>query len=276
MKTIGPVIATPLFRPERDALLALLESLEPDQWDAPTVCAGWSAKDIAAHLVADDLGCISRGVHNYGASFFAGDDWNELLAFINRQNEDWVAAMRRLSPQLIIELLRFSADRVIPYFTSADVYAIGNPVDWAGPGPAPIWLGVAREFTERWLHQQQIRDAVAAPPLDDPALLHPVLDTFLRALPHTYRDVVAPHGTHVQLRITGDAGGAWSLVMHEGAWGLYDDVSRPPDATASLDQDAAWRLFTKGISKDQALASARIQGDRALALPAFDTVSIIA
>ena len=275
MQPLGRVDATALFRPERDALLELLESLDDNQWHAPTVCEGWTVKDIAAHVIADDLGTISRNVDGYRASFFAGDDWDELLAFINRQNEDWVASMRRLSPGVVVELLRFSGERVIPYFISRDLDAIGDPVDWAGPGPAPVWLDVAREYTERWLHQQQIRDAIDTPGLTDRQMCGPVLDTFVRALPHTYRNIAATDGTHVALRITGEAGGAWSLVMHEG-WGLYDDVARAPDATLTLDQNTAWRLFTKGITREAAMSWATWDGPSDLALPALDTVSIIA
>ena len=53
----------------------------------------------------------------------------------------------------------------------------------------------AREFTERWVHQQQIRDAVGKPGLTERRWLHPVLDAFARALPHALRDHAAPGGT---------------------------------------------------------------------------------
>ncbi len=43
-----------------------------------------------------------------------------------------------------------------------------------------------------------------------------------------------------------------------------------------MDQETAWRLFTKGISKDEALRTARLEGDRTLALKVLDAVSIIA
>ena len=48
------------------------------------------------------------------------------------------------------------------------------------------------------------------------------------------------------------------------------------DATVELDEDRAWRLFTKGISKEEARQTARIEGDEALAERALDTVSILA
>ena len=43
-----------------------------------------------------------------------------------------------------------------------------------------------------------------------------------------------------------------------------------------IDQEIAWRLFTKGISKDQALAAAALSGDRALATRSLEMISVIA
>jgi hypothetical protein len=64
-----------------------------------------------------------------------------------------------------------------------------------------LWFDIAREFTEHWHHQQQIRDATGQPPLYDPYLLSPVLDTFVRALPHSFPHAAAPEGTVVRLEI---------------------------------------------------------------------------
>jgi hypothetical protein len=44
----------------------------------------------------------------------------------------------------------------------------------------------------------------------------------------------------------------------------------------TLDQETAWRLFTKGISKAEALKTAQIEGQPALGEKVLDTVSIIA
>jgi uncharacterized protein (TIGR03083 family) len=35
---------------QRLALAALLEALEPHEWAAPSLCAGWTVRDVAAHL----------------------------------------------------------------------------------------------------------------------------------------------------------------------------------------------------------------------------------
>ncbi|MEV4473103.1 maleylpyruvate isomerase family mycothiol-dependent enzyme [Nonomuraea sp. NPDC049504] len=35
---------------ERTELAALLDDLPPEQWDAPTLCAGWRVREVAAHM----------------------------------------------------------------------------------------------------------------------------------------------------------------------------------------------------------------------------------
>ena len=277
MKPKGPVLVLDLFPEERRELLALLSGLPAEAWEAATVCAGWSVKDLAAHILADDLGNLARGRDGHGSSSFtAPPSWDELVIFINEQNEDWVRTMRRLSPRLLVELLGFSGERLVAYFRGLDPMAPGFSVSWAGPGPHAWWLHVAREYTERWMHQEQVREAVGAPGLRGRRLFHPVLDTFVHALPHTYRDMPAPEGTHVRLTVTGDAGGAWSLVRHGGRWDLYDEMEAAPASTVTLDEDTAWRLFTKGIDRDTARARMTCEGDQELGQMVLSTLAIIA
>src|SRR5690606_4885000 len=89
-----------LFPGERGALLTLLESLTPVEWEAPTVCEGLVVTDIAAHLVGDVVGRLARGRDGHVNPAFhidrALDPWTGLVAAIDQQNEIWVAAMRRL------------------------------------------------------------------------------------------------------------------------------------------------------------------------------------
>ncbi len=280
MKPLDPVLTVDLFPDERDALLELLSQLSNEEWSRPTVCAGWSVNDVALHLLGDDIGRLSRGRDGFaGAAFVPRGDSDfeaELLAFINEANERWVQATRRIRPHLLFDLLRFSGGDTYRYFQSLDLFEIGGPVSWAGPDPAPVWLDIAREYTERWLHQQQIRDAVEKPGLKERRFFAPVLDTFVRAVPHTFRDVDVAEGAQLKLVISGDAGREWSLVRGDGKWTLYREMNAEPAATVVIDQETAWRLFTKGISKDEVSERATLRGDRTLGMKVLDTVSIIA
>jgi hypothetical protein len=79
-------------------------------------------------------------------------------------------------------------------------------VSWAGEEKSANWFDTAREFTERWHQQQQIRLAVNKPGILTRELSHPVLDCFLRALPFTYRAVSGRPETYVHIIISGPCG----------------------------------------------------------------------
>lgn len=270
MKPVEPILVADLFPEMRIELMNLLASFSPEEWEKPTVCEGWSVKDIAAHLWGDDIGILShqRDQHPVNAHITG---WESLVTFINERNEVWVQATRRLSPILLCELLNVTAPQVEVYFQSLDPFAIGNPVSWAGDHPMPKWMDIAREYTERWLHQQHIRDAVNRPGLKERKFLYPLLDTFVRAMPHTYRNIQAPADTLLKVVIGDDE---WMLVRHEDGWQLYRETDLPPTTVIRIDSETAWRLFTKGI--DGETANITFEGEVSLGVPILKMVSIIA
>src|SRR5829696_3754730 len=117
---LGPGIdVRTTFRDERDLLIQLLRKLDESDWSAETVCPGWSVRDVAAHLLHDDLRRLSRSRdHVVGPVPDAGD---ALPTFLNRANDRWVEETRFLSPRLLVDLL--TPDRSPP---SPDV-------DWCKP-----------------------------------------------------------------------------------------------------------------------------------------------
>jgi uncharacterized protein (TIGR03083 family) len=276
---LRPIETLPLFSGERAALLGLLGDLSASDWEAPTVCPGWSVKDVAAHLLGDDIGRLSWGRDGYVNPAFAANldiaTLPGLVAAIDRQNAVWVTGARRMSPRLLIELLETTGKLTEAYFASLDMTALGMPVDWAGPQPAPVWLDVAREYTERWVHQQHIRDAVGKPGLKERRWFAPVLETFVRGLARPLSDVAAPPGTALRLTITGDAGGEWVAQRQEDGWRLGIAPVLTVTATVVFGQEIAWRLFTKGIDPHEARQAAHIDGDPELAEQVFATVSIL-
>ena len=278
MKPVGPIDARDEYAALHDELLALLEDLEPAAWRRPTACAGWTVRDVAAHLLDTDLRRLSfqrDGMRPEETP--AIGSYDDLLAVLNRLNATWVEAARRLSPRLLIELLAFAGPRVTALFRSIDPAApAAFAVSWAGEESSAHWFDVARELTEKWLHQQQIREAAGRPLLVERRFLHPVLDTFLRALPHVYRDVRAEDGTTVETRIGGEAGGRWSLRRDGGGWRLYHGAAPSPAAVVGLDQDVAWRLLSSRRRPPELVERVRFEGDRGLGGVLLGTVSVMA
>ena len=192
-------------------------------------------------------------------------------------NAEWVAVARRMSPRVIVDLLEVTGPWVVNLFQATDPFAPAHwAVTWAGEETSPHWFDVGRDYTERWLHQQQIRDAVGARPLIEWVWLHPVLDLFVRALPFAYRDTPAQDGVTVGVTIEGEAGGRWTLQREPGRWRLYAGTAPAPAATVTMTDDTAWRLFSKGLKGDAARARVRIDGDQALGAVALSALAVLA
>ena len=280
MEPLAPIETVDLFPPARAALVDLLAGLTDAEWERPTVCPGWSVKDVALHLLGGDVSILSGQRDRFaGARLGTGTAllaWDDLVPMINRHNAGWVEATRRISPRLLVEFLGFTGEAVEAHFRGLDLAAVGGSVDSAGPAPTPVWLDVAREYTERWVHQQQIRDAIGRPGLTERRWLAPVLDAFARALPHALRDISATGGTLVRLVVTGEAGGTWQATRSGGDWLLARATPEAADAVVTMDQDLAWRLFTRGVDPAEARPRVVREGDPALVERVMWMVSIIA
>ena len=60
MQPVKPIMVTDLFPQERKRLLELFSEFEAKDWEKPTICPGWTVKDIGLHLLGDDVGYLSR------------------------------------------------------------------------------------------------------------------------------------------------------------------------------------------------------------------------
>lgn len=134
---------------------------------------------------------------------------------------------------------------------------------------------MAREFTERWHHQQQIRLATQRPGTLTREFYAPMLATFMRALPFHYRAVAAPPGCGLRFDVTGECGGSWHLLREATVWRLSNAASDAPLATVAIPQEIAWRVFTKGIERPAAQAQTTFTGDAELALHVLSMLAIV-
>ncbi|MDT3397171.1 maleylpyruvate isomerase family mycothiol-dependent enzyme [Streptomyces sp. B1866] len=268
-----PIDARPLFAPEHAALVADLRGLAPADWRREAV-PGWTVRDVAAHLLGDHYFRLARDRdgHREGPAPAPGEAFE---AFIHRANQEWVDAHARVSPAALVDTLEVTGAAVARLFEAADPGRPSLGVSWAGVDPAPKWLDSARDLTEYWTHRQQIRHATGRGTDPDPRPLSVVLDTFLRALPHTLRGTAAPVGTLVRVVVDGPAGGTWDVTATAERWSLGDARPGEPAATVRLDAETAWRLCTRGVEPETALARARVGGDRRLAEAVCRIVSVI-
>lgn len=258
-------------------LLELLRSLPAPDWEKPTIARKWRVKDVAAHLLDGNIRSLSMLRDQYRGEQPQTVPEETLIGFLNRLNADWVKAMQRASPFILISLLEQTGAAYCQYYESLDPYAIaGFPVSWAGEQESKNWMHIAREYTEKWIHQQQIRDAVKQPGLMSEAFFIPLMDTFFMALPYTYRNTAAAENTRIQINITGEIIGTWALQMKDMYWRISKTAPASADAQVSIPADIAWRLFSKSLRPHQVMDQVQISGDITLGETALHMVSVMA
>jgi uncharacterized protein (TIGR03083 family) len=274
---LKPILTVDLFPILESKLIELLRCLRHDDWSRPTLAKQWTVKDVASHLLDGSLKRLS--IHRDGFFGLAApprEGYEAFVAFINRNNAEWVQAARRLSPQVLIDLMEITSKQVHELFRGLDPHAPALwGVSWAGEETSANWFDIAREYTERWHHQKQIRVAVDRPGISSRELYFPVLDTFMRGMPHAFRSVEAREGTVVEIHISGEAGSSWFLQRIDSGWRLEQHASSP-EATVRIDQELAWRVFTKAVDPQTAAGEVEISGDRSLAMQALSLVAVLA
>lgn len=274
LKPAPPLSVVGLFEPDREALIALLSALAPSQWSMSTVCSGWDVRDVALHMLGGDIASISG--HRDAVWGLQPRQGESMGVFINRINQEWVESARRLSPSLLIELLQVTGPPLFNYFQTVDPLATGGVVSWAGVGPAPCWLDLAREYMERWVHQQHIRDAVGNPGQSEARFIAPVVAASMHALPVALAQLRPGAAYAVVVRVEGEGGGCWSILREAQRWLVFEGAAADALTEIAVQVDDWWRLVTLGLSAAEVGRRAHVVGDTSLADAVFATVAIIA
>ena len=273
----APILCAHLLRLVDAKLIELLRSLAPEEWDQPTIVPNWKVRDVAAHLLDTPLRKLSLVRDGCAVEPVEIRSHQDIVDLVNRLNREGVAVYRRVSPKVLIHLMEFACEESARFHESLDPFApAAFSVSWAGESQSLNWFDTARELTERWHHQQQIRLAVGRPGIMTPELYHPVLDCFVRGLPHHYRGVDAPAATTILLEISGGCGGRWALAKRESAWALAAPSACGFASHVTIPQQIAWRVFTRGIDPAQARAQSIIEGDTDLGEKILQLTAIVA
>lgn len=279
---LPPLDTAPLFPVLHAELIALLRSLEPADWERPTVAGAWRVRDVAAHLLDGELRTLSA--HRDG-HLLAPDEaitgYADVMRLITRLNAQGVAFGRSLSPTLLVDLLEVTGRWMSAFVATLDpdapaLYAVA----WAGERESDNRFDTAREYTERWHHQMQMRDALGARGMPEvllaPTFLLPLLETSLRVLPHAYRSMIAPVGTSVMISLRGaERDAAWTLRRARDGWTLYDGVDEQANALVEASGDALWRLLFNALPAERIATDFVVRGSDELLAPLWKARSVM-
>jgi uncharacterized protein (TIGR03083 family) len=274
--SLPPILCAHLLRKADEKLIEMLSALAPNEWELQTIAPLWKVRDVAAHLLDTALRKLSLVRDSCHVDKTDTRSHADVVTLVNRLNCEGVTVYRRLSPRVLIEMMKLATKQSAEFHESLDPFdTAAFNVSWAGEETSLNWFDTARELTERWHHQQQIRLATHRPGIMIPDLYHPVLDCFLRGLPHALREVTAPPGTALLVEISGECGGQWFLERGAEAWNLVPRRGGDLAARVTMPQELAWRLFTKGVDRCSALVQLEIDGDRDLAETILGLTAIV-
>lgn len=195
-----------------DALLDLLASLSPEDWERPTVCAPWSVADMVRHLLgaAEAHASFPELLRQQAWSVRHRDEYdgNALDAWTGLH----VRRHAEVGPDALLARLRDLAPRAVHARSRfpALVGRIPVPVDATGNtpagSPARVTLGDLNTVIytrDTWLHRIDIARAVGAEPSIDPDVDGRIVEDVVVEWAHR-------HGAPFRLALTGAAGGVYA------------------------------------------------------------------
>lgn len=278
MTSLTPTDTRLLFRPVSSALVSLLRESAPEGFDRPTVAGSWTVRDVVAHLV--DLTFRRLSFHRDRMPppppSIPINSERDFVRFINLVNADWVNVSKRFSPRVLTDMLELASRDLADWFESLPADAPGLfGVSWAGEMQSEGWFDIGREFTELWHHQEQIRMALGARPLDDPRFLKAVIEIAIRGLPHAYRDVSAADGEALVVDISGPSGGVYALTRNGEQWSLSAGEAVEATTRVRLSDQAAWMLLFNALKPEEMATAIRTEGQPQLAAPLLGARSIV-
>ncbi|MFD6351147.1 maleylpyruvate isomerase family mycothiol-dependent enzyme [Nocardia tengchongensis] len=196
------------LRVERQAVLDFCTDLTDAEWHADSRAAGWSVKDVVAHMAADLRSVVTPDA----LAFMATKDVESL-------NERAVAASRSRSPQQVLEGFATwtrVGTTALAALTAPGVGRVRLRVGELGRYPMRIFPAM---FLFDW-HTHLRHDIAAAldrphPPTDEQRTAS-ILEWLTTLLEQSHRERLAWLDEPVAITFTGPGGGTWRIEPEPG------------------------------------------------------------
>jgi len=239
-----------IFSELNKELIILLENLSKEDWKKDTCLKDRNVKDLASHILDTSLRRLAIQRDNYFSETPEINSYEGLVDFIQSLNMDWIVATKRLSPEIIISLLKNSENELVEFLKTLNPHEKATfPVNWAGENESENWFDIAREYTEKWHHQMQLREAVGIEgKLYDKSFFQPVIDTFIKAIPFVYDKLEKPNFS-ITIEIKGSCGGIFTLQKTINSTTFIDNIDIMNKVTIS--QEEFWKLVTNSKPKSE-------------------------
>lgn len=239
----------------------LCSTFTETEWKTPTDCPNWSVQDNVSHIIGTESRLMGRQPPEH-----TPPDMSHVKNDIGKFNEVWVDFRRSWPGSKVLEEFQDITRerlRVLRGMSEADFsQETQTPV---GPGTVRLFMEI--RIFDCWVHEQDIRRAVARPGhLEGPVVEHSV-DRIALAMPFVVgKKAQAPDGTTVVFEITPPAGRTLAIGVQGGRAKSLDASPETPTVRLTMDVETLNCLGCGRRDPDRVLESGKVQidGDRGL------------
>lgn len=232
-----------------DDVVALLRSLDEDDWARPTDLPGWDVHAVAAHLA--HVEAVLAGLEDDPEDVTPGPARTVVAAY----TEAGVRAREESTPdELVDELEKAAATRDAALREAPPTDPKGTP-DRTPGGVAWDWgTLLGNRVLDVWMHGQDIRRAVGRPGGLDTAAARHTAGVFTRSFAYSVgKRVGPPDGTTVVLDVTGEHPVQLAVAMRDGRAVPLPADPDAPEVTLRMDLET-FVLLGGGRRSPEALA----------------------
>jgi uncharacterized protein (TIGR03083 family) len=213
-----------------EALHELGELLTAQDWLRPTCLPGWSVRDQFAHILGTE-------------AMLEGQDPPEQIAVptgdhvrneIGRVNEIWILGLRELSVDELLQRFHAVVASRRQRLEAMDESAFAA-ASWTPAGHDTFGRFMQIRVFDTWMHEQDIREAVARPGHQRGLAAEVALDEVTHSMPYVIaKRASAPRGALVEIALTGDLAREIRVAVEDRA-AVVSDFDRSPTARIELD-----------------------------------------
>ena len=258
---------TDLLEAEWQAIADLCADFTKAEWDAPTQCPGWSAKDNVSHIIGTERMLSGDPLPEIDIDADS-EKYAHLKNDIAKANEKWIEERRGRPGSEVLEEFKEIAARRIGALREMSQEDFDAP-SWTPAGQDTYGRFMQIRLFDSWTHEQDIRQAVGR----TGHLSGPVVDETLAEVRKAMGFVVgklggAPPDSRVEIRLTGATPATIRVerIGDEPRCAVVDEFSQGEATVAiSLDFELFMRLTAGRADNAEAVTAAVSDGHASIA-----------
>jgi uncharacterized protein (TIGR03083 family) len=247
-----------------DALGSLGAELSDLDWARVTSCPGWPVSAHYAHIVGTESMLLGRPDPEPEPGR-AEHVHNDIAVF----NERWISALQAETRGEVLGRLAEVAEArraALEAMTDADFHA----PSWTPVGPADYRRFMQVRVFDCWVHEQDVRHAVARPGHERGPAAEQSVDEIVRAIGFIVgKKAGAPEGSSVLIELSGPVRRDIRVAVAGGRARVVDDLEGSPSTSLTLSSTAFTRLACGRVDVESVIAGSlggvHVAGDAELA-----------